>query len=132
MLQMYDFWDASHTAAQEAEDLGERSFSPYWHGIAHRREPDPGNAAYWFRRIGRHPLLVPLAAAARPILDAHGDPALTSRLLPQGAWNSSAFIDLCTGSRSGKAAELARSLQKIELRIVLEATAAAVLPHTAS
>ena len=54
LLQVFDFWDASHEAAQEADDLGERRFSAYWHGIAHRREPDPGNASYWFRRVGAH------------------------------------------------------------------------------
>ena len=54
LLQIHDFWDASHEAAQEADDLGERDFSAYWHGIAHRREPDAGNASYWFRRVGRH------------------------------------------------------------------------------
>ena len=34
LLQVYDFWDASHEAAQKADDLGERDFSAYWHGIA--------------------------------------------------------------------------------------------------
>ena len=61
LLQVHDFWDASHEAAQQADDLGERDFSAYWHGIAHRREPDAGNAAYWFRRVGRHPVFTPLA-----------------------------------------------------------------------
>jgi hypothetical protein len=65
LLQVFDFWDASHEAAQQADDLGEGDYSAYWHGIAHRREPDPGNAAYWFRRVGRHPLFPPLADAAR-------------------------------------------------------------------
>src|SRR5262245_40078268 len=46
LLQVHDCWEASHTAAQQADDMGERDFSAYWHGIAHRREPDPGNATY--------------------------------------------------------------------------------------
>ncbi len=70
LLQIYDFWEPSHDAAQRADDQGERDFSAYWHGIAHRREPDAGNAAYWFRRVGKHAILRPLAEEARPLLDA--------------------------------------------------------------
>ena len=55
LLQIHDFWDDSHDAAQRADDQGERDFSAYWHGIAHRREPDAGNAAYWFRRSASTP-----------------------------------------------------------------------------
>jgi hypothetical protein len=73
LLQIHDFWGASHESAQEADDLGERRFSAYWHAIAHRREPDPGNASYWFRRVGKHPVFTALAEAASPLLDAHGD-----------------------------------------------------------
>ncbi len=61
LLQILDFWDPSHHAAQEADDLGRAAFSAYWHGIAHRREPDPGNASYWFRRVGRHAIFPVLA-----------------------------------------------------------------------
>jgi hypothetical protein len=127
LLQMYDFWEASHTAAQEADDLGETQFSAYWHGIAHRREPDASNAAYWFRRVGRHPLLPALARAARPILEDHGDPRLDSQLTSKGAWNTMAMIDLCTGAKAGTPQErLARRLQRLEMQMLLEATAAAV------
>jgi hypothetical protein len=129
LLQIYDFWDASHEAAQQADDLGERDFSAYWHGIAHRREPDPGNASYWFRRVGRHPLFTPLAEAARPLLDEHGDSALTARLISGGAWNASAMIDLCTEARPGTPREtIARRLQRLEMWLLLEATFAAVAP----
>jgi hypothetical protein len=127
LLQIYDFWDASHEAAQQADDLGERDFSAYWHGIAHRREPDPGNAAYWFRRVGRHPLYSPLADAARPLLEEHGDSSLTARLIPGGAWNASAMIDLCTEARPSTAREIiARRLQRLEMWVLLEATFAAL------
>jgi hypothetical protein len=129
LLQVYDLWDASHEAAQRADDLGERDFSAYWHGIAHRREPDPGNAAYWFRRVGRHPLFTPLADVARPLLDEHGDPSLTSRLISGGAWNASAMIDLCTEARPGTPREaIARRLQRLEMWLLLEATFAALAP----
>jgi hypothetical protein len=114
LLQIHDFWEASHTAAQEADDLGESRVSAYWHGIAHRREPDPGNAAYWFRRVGRHPTFAPLADAARPLLTDD----LAARLLPRGAWDSLAFIDVCSRAR-GEEAALARKLQRLEMRALL-------------
>jgi hypothetical protein len=127
LLQVHDFWESSHQAAQRADDLGEREHSAYWHGIAHRREPDAGNAAYWFRRVGSHPVFKPLADAARPILDEHGDSALSGRLISGGAWNAMAMIDLCTDARPGTPQEtLARRLQRVEMWLLLEATYAAL------
>ncbi len=123
LLQIHDFWDSSHKAAQAADDLGERGFSAYWHGIAHRREPDAGNAAYWFRRVGRHAIFGPLAQAARPILERHGDNRWTARLAGRDAWDSQAMIDLCTGARPGSDQEtLARRLQRLEMQLLLDAT----------
>lgn len=122
LLQVHDFWDASHHAAQEADDLGEAAVSAYWHGVAHRREPDPGNASYWFRRVGRHPLFGPLAAAARPSLGAApGGPALADRLTPRGSWDPFAFITYCDtpGARDDA---LARRLQRLEMALLLRAS----------
>jgi hypothetical protein len=127
LLQMHDFWDASHDAAQQADDLGERECSPYWHGIAHRREPDAGNASYWFRRVGKHPNFKALAEEAGPILDRHGDPTLSARLISGGTWNPSAMIDLCTTAKPGTPTEATlRRLQRIEMWLLLEATFAAL------
>jgi hypothetical protein len=127
LLQIHDFWHASHDAAQRADDLGEREFSAYWHGIAHRREPDAGNAAYWFRRVGKHPVHKPLAEAGRTLLDQEGDAQLADRLIPGGAWNSMVMIELCTQARPGTREEtLARKLQRLEMWLLLEATGAAI------
>jgi hypothetical protein len=123
LLQIHDFWEASHDAAQRADDQGERDHSAYWHGIAHRREPDSGNAAYWFRRVGKHPIFKPLADAARPLLEQHGDLPLAGRLTSGGVWNAMAMIDLCTQAKPGSAeASLARRLQRLEMWVLLEAT----------
>jgi hypothetical protein len=127
LLQIHDFWDASHDAAQRADDLGERDFSAYWHGIAHRREPDAGNAAYWFRRVGKHSVFKPLAEAGRTLLDQEGDAQLGDRLILGGAWNPMAMIELCTQARPGTREEtLARKLQRLEMWLLLEATCAAI------
>ncbi len=110
LLQVNDFWDESHEAAQSADDLGERLTSAYWHEIAHRREPDFGNAAYWFHRVGQHPVFAAVAEAA-------SDPA----------WSPMRMIELCSAARPGSPEEtLARKLQRIEMLLLLETSAKAV------
>ena len=52
-----DDLDRSHAISQDLS-TPEASF---WHFIMHRREPDPSNAAYWFRRVGRHAVFPPCA-----------------------------------------------------------------------
>lgn len=125
LLQIHDFWEDSHHAAQEADDLGERPFSAYWHAIAHRREPDAGNAAYWFRRVGGHPIHAELLRHVRALLDAHGDAKLQVQLIRSGDWNSFGFIDFTVSVKPGSPAEmLARELQRLEMLLLLDATAA--------
>ncbi len=127
LLQVHDFWEASHEAAQQADDRGERGTSAYWHGIAHRREPDAANAAYWFRRVGRHGVFVPLAEATKPLFEAEGLASLAAQLIPNGAWNASAMIELCTTAKSGTPQErVARRIQRLEMWLLLEASFAAM------
>lgn len=127
LLQIHDFWNASHEAAQASDDLGERATSAYWHAIAHRREPDAGNAMYWFRRVGRHPVFADLDEQARPILEAAMDTSLAAPFTRSAGWDPSTLVDLASRARSGTAAEtLARRLQRLEMRLLVEASAAAV------
>jgi hypothetical protein len=128
LLHVLDAWDASHEAAQEADDLGERDFSAYWHGIAHRREPDASNAAYWFRRVGRHPLHAELPELARPILEQRDCPDAVRRIVRGGAWDAMAMIDVCTKAKSGSPEErYARRLQRLEMEQLMDRTARVVL-----
>lgn len=127
LLQIHDFWEASHEAAQEADDQGERAVSAFWHGIAHRREPDSGNASYWFRRVGRHPVFGPLAVSVRPLLASISDRSVADRLLDGNQWNPFGFIAFCRdGKPTPTLAPLARKLQRQEMIALLDETAAAV------
>jgi hypothetical protein len=78
----------------------------------HRREPDAANSAYWFRRVGQHPIFVPLAQEAR------------SLGLTQAAhqWDPFDFIDQCEKHRgSGGPEEMAlRRVQLCEWRLLFD------------
>lgn len=55
VLLLHDFDTQAHSIVQGLEGDGQLQTADYWHGIMHRREPDPGNAAWWFRRVSGHP-----------------------------------------------------------------------------
>ncbi len=59
-----------------------------WHASLYRREPDPGNANYWFRHVGPHPIAPELAAAAL----ARGDGDGTT-------WDAARVVTSTTSSR---------------------------------
>ncbi|HEX8985946.1 MAG TPA: hypothetical protein VF767_10950 [Bryobacteraceae bacterium] len=88
-----------HTLAQDIESA-EGSF---WHGIMHRQEPDAGNSAYWFRRVGQHPTFPALREAAV----ARGYPA-------RAEWDPFAFIKYCEQARRKAAPDAARRALEIQ------------------
>jgi hypothetical protein len=57
---LHDFLDESHTISQGIDTTS----GSYWHAIMHRREGDFSNSKYWFRRVGRHPVLDELSEVA--------------------------------------------------------------------
>jgi hypothetical protein len=77
----FGFLDESHAVSQE---LPTREGS-YWHALMHRREPDAGNAKYWFRKVGAHPVYAMLSGEAAK--------------LGWRAWDAAAFVDECEAHR---------------------------------
>jgi hypothetical protein len=107
--------EQSHSLSQQIE-TPEGSF---WHGVMHRQEPDPGNAAYWFRRTGTHPVFEPLRGEAGRILE--GFPEVDFRL--GVAWDPFAFIDFCERARRrpGSAEEeAAKLIQRAEWQLLFD------------
>jgi hypothetical protein len=113
----HDFLDESHTLSQ---DIATPTGS-YWHGIMHRREPDPSNAAYWFRRVGNHPVFEPLQKAAAELAIAQPNPAARF-LATQARWDPFAFIDLCAAVQAVETAPeaLCQEIQAREWQLLFD------------
>jgi hypothetical protein len=58
-------WDAAHKVAQDIDDDN----GAWIHAYLHRKEGDPGNAAYWYRRAGKPVSKLPLDAEWEEIVE---------------------------------------------------------------
>jgi hypothetical protein len=96
----HNYLHESHVISQDI-DTAEGSF---WHGIMHRREPDYGNAKYWFRHVGTHPVYA--ALGAEPLVQS---------LLGKAPWDPFAFVDLCQATAEGKDRRLSEATQVAQL-----------------
>src|SRR5579883_643528 len=106
---------------EEAHEIVSKASSrdcELWHAILHRQEPDSGNSAYWFRKVGHHPAFTKISHAAILILAK-----LPRAEFRVGRWDPYSFIAFCDrarmqpGSEQEKAALL---IQRAEWQIVFD------------
>jgi len=104
----------------ESHELSQNIAGPdgsFWHGIMHRQEPDPGNAGYWFRRVGEHPVFASLNEQASAIVAAHRQCGF--RLAAR--WDPFAFIDFVEAGRrrpGAPAEQAALRIQRAEWQLL--------------
>jgi hypothetical protein len=92
-------WNEAHETAQALETRD----GSYWHAIVHRQEPDAGNAGYWFRQVGTHPIFAALRARAAELgYDAGPE------------WNPAAFVEYCERARAQPGSEVERTALEIQ------------------
>ncbi len=105
LLLLFGCWDESHQLSQA---IGSREGS-YWHAIAHRIEPDASNSAYWFRRVGQHPIFAELHRRASSVLERQNAPW---KLRP--AWDPFLFIEWCDEARQIPGSDKEQTALKIQ------------------
>ena len=108
-------FDEGHELAQSVPSAD----ASFWHAILHRREPDPGNSAYWFHRVGRHPIFPALHEAVTEL-----EKKTNRQHLKLGhEWDPFVFIDLAEAARRKPGSEqehFAMQVQLIEWQLLFD------------
>lgn len=111
----FSCFEEAHEIAQN-DSTAEGSF---WHAILHRQEPDSGNAAYWFRRVGAHPVFAALVDESVQIIRRHPH----AEFRPSVKWDPFGFILFCERARQqpGSPSEAAAlEIQRAEWQLLFD------------
>jgi hypothetical protein len=109
----FSCFDEAHEVAQSISTAE----GSYWHAIVHRQEPDAGNSAYWFRRVGTHSIFPELQKAAVQIVQAR--PEMVAKL--PARWDPFWFLDFCEKVRAGNSPDgmqAAGEMQRAEWQLL--------------
>lgn len=107
---------------EEAHEAAQRDSSAegsYWHAILHRQEPDSGNAAYWYRKVGMHVIYPALVDETTEIIKRHPD----AEFRPTLKWDPYGFILFVERARQqpGSSSEMAAlEIQRVEWQLLFD------------
>ncbi len=107
---------------EEAHETAQDDPSPegsFWHAILHRQEPDSGNSAYWFRRVGAHAVFPALVEETSRIVKKHPE----AEFRPSVRWDPFGFVLFCERARQqpGSPSEAAAlEIQRAEWRLLFD------------